>query len=242
MSSGIASSGSCFGRKPLLQEIYDYIENSRTMEYLWSQKTDDVGHTGVVVKFDQTPKASIDFGGVIETDATKLKAAAVGAVVFSAGMSKSVSPCSEKIADAVVRKFTLEGRVTLKDFVPSQVDIKGKLVKLPLRSRAEKKQALKVFNAIKDVDVGDYQLMTNNCRHYVIAIAKYLKILPEFKDKNWREFEQEMETILERDNQKFQDCLSSCSYFLSQTLLKEEVKSEDNRNEYVEIDTREQIF
>ena len=240
MSSVISSSGSYFGKKSLLQEIYDCIENSQTMEYMWSQKTDEVGHTGVVMKFDHTPKASIDYGGVIETAAAKLKLAAVGAVAISTKKSATVSPCSEKIADAVARKFTLEGKVTLKDFVSSQVEIKGELVKLPLRSRAKKQQALKVFNAIKDVDVGKYQLMTNNCRHYVIAIAAYLKTLPQFNDRNWKAFEQEIQTILNIDNQKFRDYLSSCSNFLSQTLLKQETESKDDQTEYVKIDTRQQ--
>ena len=213
------------------------------MEYWWSQKTDDVGHTGVVVKFGHTPKASIDFGGVIDTAAAKVKVAGISSVAAPSAMSASVSSVSGKIADAVVRKFTLKGEVTLKDFLSSQVEIKGKLVKLPLQSRAEKQQALKVFNAIIHIEVKDYQLMTNNCRHYVIAIAAYLRKLPEFKEKIWSEFEEEMQMILKRDNQKFQDCLSVCSNFLSKTLFKQEAESEDDQNVKNEkIDTRQQNF
>ena len=242
MSSGISSSRTCIQPKSLLQEVYDDIENCENMEYMWTQKTDSVAHTGVVIKFDHTPKISIDFGGIVKKVTTKAKVAVVGSSVASAGMSTSISPSSEENAGSLVRKITFDGRVTLKDFVSSQVNIKGVLVKLPLRTRAEKKKATKVFNEIKNIDVGNYQLMTNNCRHYVIAIATYLKDLPEFEEKQWKEFEEKMEEIMKKDNKKFKDSLSSCSYFLKQTILKHKKTKNDQNIEYEKVSSREETF
>ena len=242
MLSGISGSRSCFPKKSLLEEIYDHIKNCDTMEYLWSQKTDGVAHTGVAVQFDLTPKFSIDFGGLAKTVAATTKVAVASASVASTGMSASVSPFSEKITSSMVRKITFEGRVTIKDFVSSQVKIKGKLVMLPLRSRAEKEKAIKVFNDIKDIDVGNYQVMTNNCRHYVIVIAAYLKTLSEFKEEQWKEFEEEMQKIMCKDNEKFQKCLSSCLYFLKQTINRLKDKSEADRNENKDCNFRKENF
>ena len=235
MWSGISGSRTCPETKCLVQEVYENIENSQSMEYLWSQKTDIVEHTGVVIKFDLTPKISIDFGGLLEKNIAKAKLATMGTAVVSAGMSKSVIPSSEYKANGLIRSTTLEGRVTLKDFNSSRVKIKGLLVKLHLRSREEKEKALQVFNAIKDIDVGEYQLMTNNCRHYVIAIAACLKNLPEFEEKQWKEFQEEIQNILVRDNEKFQNCLSSCKYFLSQMLIKLKEIIEVDENENAEV-------
>ena len=225
----------CFGRKPLLQQIYDEIENCQTMEYLWSQKKDDVKHTAVVLKFGFTPKFSIDFGADIKTAKDIAKVVAVGACVSVSGMSGSVSGSSSssssstELGKKLAQKVTVEGKVTISDFLPSESKIMGKLVKLSLRNKEEKTRAIRVFNGIKEMKFEDYQVMTKNCRNYVDAIAKYLKKeIPEFKKKNWNLFEEEMEKIKNEDNEKLEKSLSSPFLFQRKSSKQEKYKAGNN--------------
>ena len=194
-------------QKTLAQELYDLINESKTMEYLWSQKTDDVKHTGIVIKFDYTPKFILDFGGDLNTLEAQIK---VGAVV----MTGLISPLG-KMKRAISRMI-LSGRVTLSEFSSSDIKIIGRLVELPLSSLAERENAVNLFKSIKHIDAGDYKLMENNCRTYVVTVVRLLSELPEFKSEDYMAFEQEMQKLQSEDQSKFEKCWECAGTFLSQ--------------------------
>ena len=232
----------CFGRKSLFQQIYDEIDDCRSMEYLWSQKKDDVKHTAVVLKFDFTPRFSIDFGAVIKTVKDIAKVAVVGSCVSVSGMSGSVSRSSTDLGKKLVQKVTVEGKVTISDYLPSESKIMGELVKMSLRNEEEKARAIRVFNGIKEMKFKDYQVMTKNCRSYVIAIAEYLKKqCPEFNDENRNLFQKEMQKIQNEDNEKLEKVLSSPS-LLPRIPTKQQKHKPDDNERFEEIAVQQEDF
>lgn len=76
-------------------------------------------------------------------------------------------------------------------------------------------RAIKIFEAITFLQLGDYHLLTNNCRHYVIAVASLLREMTSFKEQNWTTFKETMNAVLRKDNETFESCLSSTSNLIS---------------------------
>ena len=231
-----------FRKKPVLQQINHGIEDCQSMEYLWSQKKDDVKHTAVVLKLGFTPRFSIDFGAAVKTVKDRAKVAAVGSCVLVSGMSGSVSPSSTELGKKLVQKVTIEGKVTISDYLPSESKIMGKLVKISLQNKEEKARAIKIFNKIKEMKFKDYQVMTKNCRSYVIKIAEYLKEqCPEFKEKNWNLFQEEMQKIQNEDNEKLEKALSSPMSLQRKSSEQQNHKPDDNE-QFEEIVVQQEDF
>ena len=83
-----------------------------------------------------------------------------------------------------------------------------------MKTKEEKENAVNMFTCITNIDIGDDQLMENNCRNYVITIATFLKNYPEMKVDDWNDFELEMQTLLSEDNEKFQNITQAAQDYL----------------------------
>ena len=207
MSSLFSKGSKSEGQKTLIDAVVNLINDSNTMEYLWSQKTDDVKHTGIVIKFDYTPKFTLDFGGDFSTAGARIKVVATllsGSILSRGKMQRAVS------------RMILSGRVTISDFSSADIKIKGRLVELSLRTTVEKENAINLFTHIKHIDAGDYQLMENNCRTYVITVAYVLSELPEFRSEDFSDFEQQMQTLRSEDQTKFEKCWETAKMLIQQ--------------------------
>ena len=74
---------------------------------------------------------------------------------------------------------------------------------MSLERKEEKENAINMFNCIAQIDVGQYRLLGNNCRHYVIAVATYLREYPECREEDWSNFEYKMQEMLLKDYNDF---------------------------------------
>ena len=187
-------------REYMIQKVTSLIKDSKTttLEFWWSQKTDDVKHTGIALKFDHTSKVSLDFGGDLST----LEAVhELGGVIF-----KWVFSPKEKLHDAVLN-MKLTGKTNISYFNAEKVDIIGKLVQLPLTNKVEIENAINLFTSIIRMDGGKYNLLENNCRAYVIKVAKLLHELPECTRGDWEAFEEKMQTLRSEDQSKYERLL-----------------------------------
>ena len=169
------------------------IGSRKSMEYLWYKRTDELAHTGIVFKFDETLKYILDYGADEPSLMTKMK------VGFLAGTG-TILRSSALIAKATNMNFA--AKVILRDFSFVGVDIIGRLVKLPLTNLVEKNNAKKVFNAIINITMGKYNFVTNNCRHFVITVARVLHQLAEFDSSDWDAFEMEIQRLMSKDEKR----------------------------------------
>ena len=197
-------------QKIMFKAVVDYIYTAKTMEYWWSKKTDDVKHTGIVIKFDHTPKISLDFGGILNAFVPNIK---VGAQLAKG----CIDP--KKNAKNAILNLILDGKVTISHFSAAKVNITGRLVKLTLSNIIEKENAINQFTAINFVNIGVYHIMENNCRTYVIAVALLLRELPEFADEDWNNFQEEMQTLLSEDHWKFKRLLEIAEKSMSLKMI-----------------------
>ena len=148
-----------------------------------------------VLKCDHTYKVSLDFGGDLST----LKAVhELGGVIF-----KWLFSPKEKLHDAVLN-MKLTGKTNISYFNAEKVDIIGKLVQLPLTNKVEIENAINLFTSIILMDGGKYNLLENNCRAYVIKVAKLLHELPECTRGDWEAFEGKMQTLRSEDQSKYE--------------------------------------
>ena len=193
-------------QKDMFATVVNYINASGLMEYWWSQQIDDVKHTGIVLKFNHTPKISLDFSGILNAVVPKIKAGA-----------KLAKGCihPQKNAKNAILNMILESKVTINHFNPVKVNIVGMLVKLTLNNMIEKENAINQFTAISLINIGMYHLTENNCRTYVIAVALRLRELPEFRIEDWNRFQEKMLTLLSEDHSKFEQLLKKAEESMS---------------------------
>ena len=182
----------------LFKEVFDLIDGSGKMGYQWFQKTDDIKHTGMVIKFDKTPKYILEFGMDESKLETKIKLAASAA-------SGYLSPTS--VMQSFAKMTSLPGKKIIQPFYADGIKVVGKLVEMPLTNQAERENAKNLFIHISNIDMGKYNVVTNNCRTYVVVIAHHILFeLPEMKDADWNAFETKMQTLMSEDQMKFEDC------------------------------------
>ena len=193
-------------------DVKKWIDNSISMEYLWCKNKDHIEHTSVLLKFNDMPVLTIDFGGKPSVG----QKVVAGSLMAKAYVSKSVPSLVNKAAK-VAASMPLNGEVSLNLFNSLDVTIVGSFAKLSLKSREEKENAMNMFNMIKQIDPGKYRLLGNNCRSYVITVATFLRNeLREFSGENWSEFEFKMVKLLSEDAQKFKEFVADAVEMFSQ--------------------------
>ena len=180
------------------------------MEYRWYEKTDDVKHTGIILYFDDTPTFSLDFGGDLNTFTAKAK--------VTANLIKGWAH-PKKNAKTALSNMILDGMVTISYFYAANVKIIGRLVKLLIGNLVEKENAINQFTAISVINIGMYHLRENNCRTYVIAVARLLSELPEFTSEDWNTFQEKMQILLSKDHSKFEKLLETAEKSLSLRMI-----------------------
>ena len=203
-------------KQPDTYNVINWIDCSQTMEFAWSKNDDQLRHTGVVIKFNNMPVFTLDFGaddvegrvGFTKIKLASLKAAARVSATFS--YSGGIQKAGRRVANA-----EMPGEVKISIFDSKTSEIMGNLARFSIQSREEKDNCKNLIKAIQRIDMGSYKLMENNCRNYVIVVATLLREFPELEPSNWNKFELEMQKLLSEDHKKFTDVLSSAERFLA---------------------------
>ena len=217
-------------------QVYDLIRSSKSIEYSWFRKKDFIQHTGIIISFDSLQTMLLEFGAVLSHPKTMLKYIAISTANASLKISKMISPppkynSKQQKFKNFVATTQLKGKISLIQFCPDNLEVMGRLIKLSLERKEEKENAINMFNCIAQIDVGEYQLMENNCRNYVITVATYLREYPEFRGEDWSKFEYKMQELLSEDHYNFHNLaeyalqyISKISKSSSQSLEDESIK------------------
>ncbi|CAK8698175.1 unnamed protein product [Clavelina lepadiformis] len=104
----------------------------------------------------------------------------------------------------LLSKLPLNAEIGVGLFDSKSFIIKGKLMKMNISTSEEKQRAKQLMEIILTMDLGDYQLLHNNCRDFVIAVAKLLKEETEFTEDSWFQFESEMQSLRSIDQLRFE--------------------------------------
>ena len=200
--------------------LFDLIRDSEDMEYSWYRRKDFVRHTGIVISFDGSQSASLDFyADTFHPKSIGKVAAGTSSLLFS----------SPKTTKKFVGSMKLKGKTRLDQFYGNDLKVVGRLIKLTLTTQEERENAMNMFNFIAEMDIGDYQPMENNCRNYVIAVATYLNEYPEMKGEDWSEFEYKMQSLLSEDHEIFQDVSKYALDYISKKEPCNEEKKESKK-------------
>ena len=201
-------------------QVYDLICSSKSIEYSWFRKKNFIKHTGIIISFDGVQTMILDFGAIMSHPKTVLKVIAISTANASLQMSKMISPA--RVYNSKQKKFKnfvattqLKGKISLIQFCPDNMEVMGRLMLLSLERKEEKENAINMFNCIAQIDVGEYQLMENNCRNYVITVATYLREYPEFRGEDWSKFEYKMQELLSEDHFNFHNLAEYALQYIS---------------------------
>ncbi|CAK8698174.1 unnamed protein product [Clavelina lepadiformis] len=198
------------------------------MEFAWSVNNDIMEHTDLVLYFNQMAVLAIGYGANLQTG---LKSIPFYCSVGSVSLFGKIPGC-ESLAESAadfLSKLPLNPQIGIGLFNSKNLTIKGKLLKMSIAAPEEKQRARHLIEIILSVDLGDYQLLHNNCRDYVITVAKILKEEPEFTGESWFQFENDMQSLRSVDNVKFEGGIREAPEMFKQ-LLKSK-KSEDQDEE-----------
>ena len=201
-------------------QVYDLIRSSKSIEYSWFRKKNFIKHTGIIISFDGVQTMLLDFGANLAHPKAMLKYIAFSTANASLQLSKMISParvyCSkQQMLKNFVATTQLKGKISLIQFCPDNMEIMGRLMLLSLEKKEEKENAINMFNCIAQIDVGEYQLMENNCRNYVITVATYLREYPEFRGEDWSKFEYKMQELLSEDHYNFHNLAEYALQYIS---------------------------
>ena len=174
----------------LSKNILFNIDNSTTIEFTWCMETNTlVQHTKIVLYFDDRPQLIMDFA---ENNQTVSKWTKV--LNRFSGISQTVSFSSTAIQAGI-------------HVIPFNHDTKiqnlGSLLKFRICDKEAKERATKLITSILEMNIGEYNVKTNNCRHFIKRAFKILKKEPECIESNQIEFDQKMEDIQKKDQEKF---------------------------------------
>ena len=180
------------------------IITSQKVKFKWGQNDDDIGHTSIVIEFDKTPKFVLGFGGILTGFVQKLNAGLLWTLDMLTTSAQEKQDTREKAG-----KMRISGSVRIDHYFGRNIKIKGTLLRLSLVSLAEKKLAVEIFETIEKIDMGNFCMVDNNCRSYVVRVAKILNQQPLMRNKDWNMFEQQIDKLIKDDEKKFLEFIRS---------------------------------
>ena len=169
----------------LSQNVTVPLEYSKTINFEWGKVANDiVRHTAIIVSFDAQPRVVIHFRAASHDDLTKLGNFLKGAVQLVDGSTDAIK--TEIAADV----FDYD-----EDY-----KVMGRLLEFSTESERNKKRAKDLIRKILKINMGTYNVKTNNCRHFVMkAFREVLEKEPESQEEDKAKFLKEIESVLEVD-------------------------------------------
>ena len=195
----------------LITEVFSCIDSRYSIELALCRKTDLIGHTGISLGFDgEEPQFTIDFGT---------------SLAYCSPSENTGTLLRQPLQIASAASFSgVEGGVSVNGFNRTTTsviyDIKSFSIVTPNRKRHVKK----LIDSLMKIVMGEYHVLKNNCRSYVIEAYKLITgygCNPEdFEDpdaveaclkgaddleyslKNQRDFDEQMKKIKQEDLEK----------------------------------------
>ena len=202
----VSNSGVALIRGLRWEDVADEIYKSKKLKFKWAQNRDKIAHTSIIIQLDKTPRYTLDYGGKIDTIVQKAK-------VGSLYVSDKISQPSGEGACSYPRKafgdMPMKGVVNLKSFKGGNLEIRGTLATLTLDTHEQKRCASGIFLSLKGIDIGDYVATKNNCRTYLIMVARKLRELFMMDEETWNTFSGEIMGVLIEDERKFLEFVRS---------------------------------
>ena len=169
-------------------------DKSDKVTFALCQKKNVIGHTAIVLLFDETPTFTLDFGTKTPRQIAK------------AGLT-----------------YKVPGNVEVNCFDSQKMVVRNRIATFELKSETQKSGIEMLCLTLINIDIGEYDVLENNCRDYVIAAYA---IIIDFKLSiinngrvNWQDvvFAAENNRALLEDSEE-----DECMSFIRQ--LKEEDK------------------
>ena len=180
----------------LQQKVLIEIERSSSIEFTWAKNPNDLArHTMLVLRFDNISRLTLDFSDHVNSKS-----------------STGVIHASLAITQAFWKKGAkkIKARVDLNLFdLDSRYEFLGTLLKFAITDRNAKDKAKRLIKRALQIEMGDYHLKTNNCRHYIQKVFEMLNEEPECSEENKSNFERQMTLIEREDKQKIEEFQST---------------------------------
>ena len=158
----------------LCKEILHCIKISSDIELCWSENKDIFKHTTIVLKFDEIPLFTIDYGP--EGGYSDSSGSNVLPLNPSAAPSDKVLGASLQ-SSAVVGAFLIPGSdLRVNGIKFSEIGAVHSIAKFLLNSFEREKIAIQLMMNIAEIKMGKYDVWENNCRD---CVKKVIKIVTE---------------------------------------------------------------
>ena len=174
----------------LSRNILYYIDNSQEIKFTWSIDTDTLArHTAIVLHFDDKPQVTLDF---IANNQNQSRLT----TFFNCftGVSQLAAPVSAMAINAGLHVIPFNH--------DSNIQILGSILKFMIFDQEGKERAKKLITSILEMDIGQYNAKTNNCRNFVKKAFGKLRKEPECNESDQVEFERQMKQIEADDQDK----------------------------------------
>lgn len=167
----------------LNEQILKMIEMSSSIEFALSKVNSWTRHTGIALKFDGIPTFTLDYG------ANENNSTPAAQILYTLAGSSQASA-------SALNALTRGSDITFSPFGYGSSQIIKKIVKFALNSPAARKRAVDVLLKIAEITMGEYSLVSNNCRDFV---DKATDVLTENEENNRRAVQQELAGIRRED-------------------------------------------
>ena len=154
-----SKSGSSVGLESKLDEALKHIIKSNKVVAAISQKKNIIGHTAVAFIFEKQNETDLN----VETDTEELiKNEENSIFTFDYGAENNAK-------SKAALKSSIPGNVGVNMCDVSTIDVKLNIAEFLLKTDNQKSLIKKLFKVLIGINMGDYDLLENNCRDYVVA-------------------------------------------------------------------------
>lgn len=142
-------------------KMVNEINNCNKIEFLWYQRNDGVQHTGILLRGDDQPICTIDFGTSLGS--------------YGSGIgSSSVSSKKKAQISSAASSSPVTGGISIDHFDENKSKIKGLIVEVNAKNKELKEKLIEAIDGLLTLEMGQYHLSTNNCRDHLLKSMKFL--------------------------------------------------------------------
>ncbi|CAK8698179.1 unnamed protein product [Clavelina lepadiformis] len=184
-----------------------WINASNEMGFAWCTNHHILEHSAVVLIFNSLPVFTLEYGADLSGNGIR-KCIFYSSCVSTAAFEQiSSSSGYSRVPAKLVAKLPLNSGMYCDIFNSKKSTIRGIFMQLGINKGFEKLRARQLIAIITSIEMGDYQLLLNDCRDYVIRIATLLRDEPEFTVGSWNDFQEKMLKLRSIDDLKFEGAI-----------------------------------
>lgn len=141
--------------------VYSKIKRCIKIEFCWYQKRDLIGHTGILLKGDNDPICTFDFGPSLTYYGEKSRNPMIA---FNTSAQTFLAASQSPVASGI----------SIEEFDDSISEEKGLIIQVFTYSKRQKAKVKQAIDGLLDQKMGDYTLLANNCREFVKQAEDFL--------------------------------------------------------------------